>query len=235
MKTRIKSRGFTLIELLVVIAIIAILAALLLPALESAKARAKQSTCMNNMRQLAVAVHAYASDYNGYTPFWYADPPFQWWRYGHVFWTYVNPRLHIPNYGGQMNEAPKRCPLVPTAWDALSYCGGVGANVAYYWWNDPPANPPVPAKSLTACGRPTELLMFADAIGPNTWYYIGLDHRHMTRKLVAGQFTQNTEGIANVIYADGHAGTEKHADTHYWDGSSWGKKYSWFYWCSPTP
>ena len=64
-----KKRGFTLIELLVVIAIIAILAALLLPALASAKESGRAIKCLNNMRQVALGIYMYKDDYDGHLPF----------------------------------------------------------------------------------------------------------------------------------------------------------------------
>jgi prepilin-type N-terminal cleavage/methylation domain-containing protein/prepilin-type processing-associated H-X9-DG protein len=61
-------RAFTLIELLVVVAVIAILAALLLPALSKAKERGRQTYCINSEHQQAVAVFMYADDHNDFLP-----------------------------------------------------------------------------------------------------------------------------------------------------------------------
>ena len=68
MKARLPSRGFTLIELLVVIAIIALLAALLLPALSRGSALAKATQCRSQMRQIGLATRLYAEDHEDFFP-----------------------------------------------------------------------------------------------------------------------------------------------------------------------
>jgi prepilin-type N-terminal cleavage/methylation domain-containing protein len=77
-------RGFTLIELLISIAIIALLIGILLPALKGARAAARQTGCLSDMRQMGIALHLYVNDHRDSLPFpnWGPDSGVKGWLYG---------------------------------------------------------------------------------------------------------------------------------------------------------
>jgi len=74
-----RTRGFTLIELLVVIAIIAILAAILFPVFAKARAKARQTACLSNIKQISLALMMYAQDYDEAYPVVNEATGYDWW------------------------------------------------------------------------------------------------------------------------------------------------------------
>lgn len=88
-KVKITKCGFTLVELLVVISIIALLLSILMPSLQKARQLAKNVVCSSNQHNIGLAVHAYASDYNGYIPAFQKNVPGVGWSDCYSFSNFV--------------------------------------------------------------------------------------------------------------------------------------------------
>lgn len=172
--------SFTLIELLIVISIIAILTALLMPALSKSKMKVKEIVCKNNMKQIGTSFVMYADDNAGYvvrrcSP---VDASFYWMSY---FKDYISP---------QKPEAEFRRSNLPCP----SAVGNLKGNTAWDWNTlDYTYNYYIYAEviRMSKITSPSTAFTFADgnsvAVAPNNLQYFSYRH-----------------SLINILYADGH-------------------------------
>ena len=145
---RLPTTGFTLIELLVVIAVIAILMALLFPALRKAREAARRAVCMSNLRQLQIAWQTYAENYGGSIV---CGMPTRWGEVGDDKpWLKVGKPWLFDGEIYEVYKAPTRA-----AMDTLMRTGALGSYVGNMGIYRCPASPKVPATLPDGMWRPS--------------------------------------------------------------------------------
>ncbi len=243
MKPQRSKSGFTLIELLVVIAIIAILAAILFPVFAQARAKARQASCMSNLKQLGLGMAQYVQDYDETYPYLYngltqtdsSMPGATYYVcYGGGWGSFVTWMDMIYPY--VKNKGVFQCagknPYGSTdmsgtgpACPSYGYNDGIGCSVLN------PYNQSGPV-SVASIKRPSECILFMDAAtgyfyATNELSYAGATADSSYGTSVGKFYTPHNDG-SNICFADGHVKWYKVGDAVLkGDGKTWGVNRYW--------
>ncbi|MFO7945967.1 MAG: DUF1559 domain-containing protein [Armatimonadota bacterium] len=195
-------KGFTLIELLVVIAIIAILAAILFPVFARAREKARQTSCLNNAKQLVLAVQMYAQDYDEMLP--YDDLDYNndgsenagdgTWR--SMLLPYVkNQQIFLCPSGTPPSN------VFDGSWDDFGQNAHYAVNVAHWDSSTGSGHTPPYGKALARVESPSNCVFILESNGSHSQ---GIAEKTV-RWVPSASWATRHNGGANYGFVDGHA------------------------------
>ena len=194
------SVGFTLIELLVVISIIAILAALLFPAIGGIRARANETKCMANLRTWGIAILRYSQENDG---------KIQWNNWASIS---SQERYYNPYFGTEAVIAGSHGSRIPQEYfrwcPSQAWTGSNNAPVGYVFVRPDPKVANASSYNIRQASRPSSLLLMIDADGPSTAVIGAASDFDDYVKPICVKGTNGTAprhgGRVNALFADGH-------------------------------